>query len=35
VTELGLKLALAPEGKPVAERLTARAGPVRTRVLTV
>ncbi|MDP9274722.1 MAG: hypothetical protein M3O99_03900 [Chloroflexota bacterium] len=30
-----MKLALAPEGRPVAERLTARAVPAVTNVLTV
>ena len=35
VTEAGLKLALAPEGNPVAERLTVRAVPAATRVPTV
>jgi hypothetical protein len=35
VTEVGLKLALAPAGSPVAVRLTARAVPAVTNVLTV
>jgi hypothetical protein len=35
VTEVGLKLALAPAGNPVAARLTARAVPAVTNVLTV
>jgi hypothetical protein len=35
VTEAGLKLALAPAGNPVAARLTARAVPAVTDVLTV
>jgi hypothetical protein len=35
VTELGLKLALAPEGSPVAERLTGRGAPVVACVVTV
>jgi hypothetical protein len=35
VTEVGLKLALAPDGNPVAARLTVRAGPVVADVLTV
>lgn len=34
-TEEGLKLALAPEGNPVAERLTGRADPAVACVLTV
>ena len=33
--EVGLKLALAPDGNPVAERLTVRAVPAVTSVLTV
>lgn len=35
VTDVGLKVALAPEGNPVAERLTLRAVPAVTRVVTV
>ena len=35
VTEAGLKLALAPDGNPVAERLTGRAAPAVACVLTV
>lgn len=34
-TDVGLKLAVAPAGNPVAERLTGRDVPVRTPVLTV
>jgi hypothetical protein len=34
-TEAGVKLALAPEGNPVAERLTVRAGRAVTSVLIV
>jgi len=35
VTEAGLKVALAPAGKPVAERVTARGAPAVVCVLTV
>jgi hypothetical protein len=35
VTEAGSKLALAPAGSPVAERLTGRGAPAVARVLTV
>jgi hypothetical protein len=35
VTEVGLKLALAPAGSPAAARLTGRAVPAVTNVLTV